>query len=37
MYAGAIEWNNLDSDVRNIEDVGKLKINTEIMDVKYIY
>ena len=25
MYAGAIEWNNLDADIRNIDDIVKFK------------
>ena len=25
MYAGALEWNNLDSDIRNIDDMVKFK------------
>ena len=25
MYAGALEWNNLDSDIRNIDDIVKFK------------
>ena len=27
MYAGALEWNNLDSDIRNIEDIDKFRRN----------
>ena len=25
MYAGAIEWNNLDADIRNIDELFKFK------------
>ena len=25
MYAGALEWNNLDSELRNIDDIVKFK------------
>ena len=37
MYAGALEWNNLDAEVRNVDDFVKLKKNTNIQDVEYLH
>ena len=30
MYAGALEWNSLDADIRNIEDIDKFKRNQKV-------
>ena len=30
MYAGALEWNNLEADIRNIEDIDKFKRNQKV-------
>ena len=30
MYAGAIDWNNLDADIRNIDDIVKFKRNQKM-------